>query len=77
MQKIDLNINVFDEQGNMTGETRPVSMEYHAIAAIIDYAVQISIMGAASSDLDIVIGELEETLETYDVMPTPDSDLSL
>lgn len=72
MGKIELNLNVFDKDGNMTGETRTVSLEVHAIEAIVGHAVQVATMGTRSSELDIVIDELAETLEVYDVTMPPD-----
>jgi len=72
MGKIELNLAVFDKDGNVTDETRTVSLEVHVIEAIVGHAVQIATMGSSASELDVVVDELVETLEVYDVVAPAD-----
>lgn len=70
MDKVSLNLNVFDGSGNMTGETQTVLLPWHAVEAIIDHAIQISRMADANGteEFQMVMDELAETLETYQVV---------
>ncbi|MNU58966.1 hypothetical protein D3C71_481170 [compost metagenome] len=69
---LTLNLNVFDEQGVLTGETREASLSIEALQDIIDHAASLAIRfrnEADTADIASGIEEMSEALEVYDVIP--------
>lgn len=65
MSELRLTLNVFDEVGEMTGETKAVSLSLEALADIVDHATQLSILQAKGLDSSDVLIELAEVIEVY------------
>lgn len=71
MPNLTLDLNVFDEHGVLTGETRPVTLSVEALQDIIDHAASLAIRFRNDADgLDLADGlaEMSEALEVYDVI---------
>lgn len=72
MPNLTLNLNVFDEQGVLTGETREASLSIEALQDIIDHAASLAIRfrnEVDTADIASGIEEMSEALEVYDVIP--------
>ncbi len=65
MSEVRLTLNVFDDAGEMTGETKAVSLSLEALADIIDHAAQLSILEEKGLDTSDVLAELAELLDVY------------
>jgi len=78
MSEVRLTLNVFDEAGEMTGDTKTVSLSLEAVSDIIDHATQLSILEEKGLDTSVVLEELAEALEVYGLSDeTPSAEISL
>lgn len=65
MSEVRLTLNVFDVTGEMTGETKTVSLSLEAVTDIIDHATQLCILEEKGLDVRVVLNELAEVLKIY------------
>jgi hypothetical protein len=79
MPNLTLELNVFDDQGILTGETREVSLSIQAIQDILDQSASLAIRfrnEAETPEISGVLAAMLDALEDYEVVPksnaTPD-----
>jgi 3-phosphoglycerate kinase len=76
MPNLTLDLNVFDDDGAITGKTRRIKLSVDAIQDIIDHATSLAIRYRNEADemeLRFGLAELSEALETHDVITDPAS----
>lgn len=65
-------LNELDSEGNMTGETRVVTLSFDAIMDIVDSARSLVIQyhngNMSQLDLEVQLDNLHEALDTYDLV---------
>ena len=66
--KLSIELNVFDKDGDMTGENKSHDLSVLQIADIIDHAVQLVVMRAGGHDTTAVFEELEEALSSASIV---------